>query len=159
MFHDKQLDLFRANQTCEFWAVICETYKPYSNYVFFFVICGTLIPKGAHRPWNHLVCLGGTMKLPGNCLSRTWNMVPHPRGGGKCYPRWTLQINREIENEGKPENPRFDLWFTMIFHFFTQSRIWSYGRYAHSGIRVRPKTRNKYMFPENVYLSTKTAYN
>ena len=29
---------------------------------------------------------------------------------------------------------------------FTKSRIWSYGRYAHSGIRVRPKTRKKDMF-------------
>ena len=32
------------------------------------------------------------------------------------------------------------------FHFFTKSQILSYGRYAHSGIRVRPKTRKKNMF-------------
>ena len=72
----------------------------------------------------------------------TWS----PTRGGKCYPRWILQINREIENERKPKNQRFDLCFTMFFHIFTKSRIWSYGRYAHYGIRVRPTTRKKNMF-------------
>ena len=40
-----------------------------------------------------------------------------PTRGGKCYPRWILQINRKIENERKPKNPRFDLWFTMFWMF------------------------------------------
>ena len=29
----------------------------------------------------------------------------------------------------------------MIFHYFTKTWKWSYGQYAHSGIRVRQKTR------------------
>ena len=44
---------------------------------------------------------------------RTWKWSP--TRGGKCYPRWILQINREIENERKPTNPRFDLCFTLFF--------------------------------------------
>ena len=84
-----------------------------------------------------------TVHVPSDTL-RTWKWSP--TRGGKCYPRWILQINREIENERKPQNPRFDLCFTMCFHIFTKNRIWSYGRYTHSGIRVRPKTRKKHMF-------------
>ena len=90
-----------------------------------------------------------TVPIPSSTL-RTWNMVPHP--GGKCYPRWILQINLEVENERKPKNSRFDLRFTMIFHFLNKSRIWSDGRYAHSGIRVRPKTRNKNVREKNACL-------
>ena len=34
----------------------------------------------------------------------------------------------------------------MNFIFFTKKWKWSYGRYAHSGIRVWPKSRNKIKF-------------
>ena len=84
-----------------------------------------------------------TVHVPSDTL-RTWKWSP--TRGGECYPRWILQINREVENERKPKNPIFDLCFTRFFHKFTKSRIWSYCRYAHSGIRVRPKTRQQNMF-------------
>ena len=102
----------------------------------------------------------GTVHVPSDTL-RTWRWSPthsdtfrtwkwSPTRGAKCYPRWILQINREKENARKPENPRFDLWFTIICHSFTQSRRWSYGRYAYSGIRVRPKSMNKNMFAKRL---------
>ena len=75
---------------------------------------------------------------------RTWKWSP--TRGDKCYPRWMLQINRDNGDETKPEKARFDMWFTMICHLCTKSRRWSYGRYAHSGIRVRPKTRENDKF-------------
>ena len=78
-----------------------------------------------------------------------------PPEGGNGYPRWILQINREVENERKPKNPRFDRCFTMCFHNCTKSRIWSYGRYAHSGIRVRPNKKKKRHVREKRYISQK----
>ena len=41
----------------------------------------------------------------------------------------------------------------LVFHMFTKSRRLSYGRYAHSGIRVRPKTRKTKPFREKASLS------
>ena len=41
-------------------------------------------------------------------------------------------------------------------HQIIKKRVWSYGRYAYSGIRVRPKTRTKKKAQRKVYLS-KTA--
>ena len=41
----------------------------------------------------------------------------------------------------------------MIFHFITKQLKWSYGRYAHSGIRVRPKTRKNDKFEKGLFLS------
>ena len=45
------------------------------------------------------------------------------------------------------------------FPHFPQSRIWSYGRYTHPGIRVRPKTRHTYMFAKKIDLSKTAAWN
>ena len=53
------------------------------------------------------------------------------------------QRNRKWE---KTQKPKIRLVFYNVFHIFTKSLIWSYGRYAHSGIRVRPKTRKNDKF-------------
>ena len=55
----------------------------------------------------------------------------------------------------KSKKPRSDLCFTMIFMFLRKKWKWSYGQYAHSGIRVRPKLRKndkfekRALFPKN----------
>ena len=56
-----------------------------------------------------------TVHVPSDTL-RTWKWSP--TRGGKCYPRWILQINKEIGNERKPKNPTFDLWFAIILNLF-----------------------------------------
>ena len=81
--------------------------------------------------------------VPSDTL-RTWNMVPHPRGEMlSSMNSSNKQRNRKWE---KTQKPKIRLLIYHVFHLFTKSRIWSHGRYAHSGIRVRPKTRTKYMF-------------
>ena len=70
-------------------------------------------------------------------------VVPHPSGEMlSSMNSSNKQRNRKWEKTPKPKI-RLVIY---IFSFFTKSLIWSYGRYTHSGIRVRPKTRNKYMF-------------
>ena len=58
-------------------------------------------------------------------------------------------MNREIENQRKPQKPRSDWYFTMIFQYFTKKLKLSYGRYAHSGIRVWRKTMTNDEFEKN----------
>ena len=71
-------------------------------------------------------------------------VVPHPRGEMlSSMISSNKQRNRKWE---KTQKPKIRLVFYNVFHIFNKSRIWSYGRYAHSGIRVRPKTRKKCMF-------------
>ena len=62
------------------------------------------------------------------------NDASHPRGG-KCYPRWIWQINREIENERKPQNPRFDLLFTIFLIVYQKSNtiLWSIRTFWYTG--------------------------
>ena len=51
-----------------------------------------------------------------------------------------------------------DLCFTMFFFvFFTKKWKWSYGRYTHSGIRFRPKTRKNDKFEKGLFHSKMTA--
>jgi len=111
--------------------------------LFFFFLTCAFWKRHVFNSFSHFLSIFGQyLSILINIDLSVWS----PTRGGKCYPRWILQINREVENERKPKNPGFDLCFTMFFHNFTKSRIWSYGRYAHSGIRVRPKTRKKDMF-------------
>ena len=76
---------------------------------------------------------------------RTWKWSP--TRGAKYYPRWIWQINREIENERKPENPRFDLWlFTIYFsHFRPKSNmiLWSIRTFWY---KDSAENKKKYMF-------------
>ena len=84
-----------------------------------------------------------TVHVPSDTL-RTWSMVPHPRG--EMLSSMNSSNKPRSQNERKPKNPRFDLCFTIVFHNFTKSLILSDGRYAHYGIRVRPKIMKKCLF-------------
>ena len=46
-----------------------------------------------------------------------WHLKEHgpPPEGGKCYPRWILQIRRESETGRKPKSPRFDWYLQCCF--------------------------------------------
>ena len=59
----------------------------------------------------------------------------------KWFPLYIIKINREIENQRKPQKPRSELKFIMIFNYFTKKRKLFYGRYAPSGIRVWRKLK------------------
>ena len=51
------------DQSFKLWGAIFETQKPFSNFVSYVVFGETLIPKGAHRPWNHFLIVSASAKL------------------------------------------------------------------------------------------------
>ena len=86
--------------------------------------------------------------------------TPWGPGGGPPPPKMLPSISSpNIKSnvfERRPKKPRFDQCVTMSFHIFTKQLKGSQGRYAHSGIRVRPKTGGKNKFGKT-YLSELAA--
>ena len=65
------------------------------------------------------------------------------------------KINREVENERKPKNPRFDLCFTICFHIvYQQSNIilWSIRTFWYKG---SAEIKKKIHVREKRYISQK----
>ena len=91
-----------------------------------------------------------TVHVPSDTL-RTWKWSP--TRGGRCYTRWILQINREIENERKPQNPRLDL---CVYHGFSLVRpksnmiLWSIRTFWYKGSAENKK--QKLVRTKNIYL-------
>ena len=59
----------------------------------------------------------------------------------------------EIRRENQKNN--ILLVFYYVFHYLTKKWKWSYGQYTHSGIRVRPKTRENDKFEKKASFSQK----
>ena len=70
---------------------------------------------------------------------------PAGRPAIKCYPLWICQINREVENERKPKNQRFDLCFTIVFSQFYQKSnmiLWSIRTFWYKGSAENKKNKH-----------------
>ena len=106
------------------------------------------VPSDTSRTWKWSPTHSDTLSK--------WKWSPLPRVGEMLSSMNSSNKPRSRKWE-KSQKPEIRPVFYHFFHNFTQSRIWSYGRYAHSGIRVRPKTRTKrHVHEKKVYLS-KTA--
>ena len=81
-------------------------------------------------------------------------VVPHPKNvpPQKGSPRWKIKTSTKIKiQDKKPKQKRFDQCCYQDFRNWTETK-WFYGRYAHSGIRVRPKTKTNDKFEKNASL-------
>ena len=88
---------------------------------------------------------------------RDLEVVPHPRG--EMLSSMNLTNTQRNQKWEKTIKSVIRLVIYHGFSFFTKSRIWSCGRYAHSGIRVRPKTKKNCKFGQWLYLSKIEAWN
>ena len=110
-----------------------------------------LLNKHAFYRWFYTF-LRSTVHVPSDTL-RTWKWSP-TRGGGEMLSSMNLTNKQRNRKWEKTQKPKIRLvCVTIVFHIFTKSRIWSYGRYTHSGIRVRPKTMKQKHVRKKGYIS------
>ena len=88
--------------------------------------------------------------IPSSTL-RTWNMVPHPMG--EMLSSMNSPNKPRSRKWEKTQKPKIRPVFYYVFHNFTKNRILSYGRYAHFGIRVRPKSKKRVQARKKEYMS------
>ena len=75
--------------------------------------------------------------------------------GEKCYPRWILQINREVGNERKPKNQDSTCVLQCLFsHLYQKSNmiLWSIRTFWYKGSAENKKKRH---VREKRYISQK----
>ena len=129
-----------------------------SNFLVEYVISLVILPIATAIEGIYWFPVGysSTVHVPSDTL-RTWKWSPtrsdtlrtwkwSPTRGGEILSSMNSPNKQRKRKWEKTQKPKIRPVCYHVFNNFTKSRIWSYGRYAPSGIRVQPKTRKRDMF-------------